>query len=397
MKTANVRCVAMLLAGGAGSRLGLLTDRDAKPAIPFGGKYRLIDFPLSSCMHSGIDTVGVLTQFRPLSLNAYIGNGQPWDLDRLQGGCTILPPYLDREGGGFYLGTADAISKNLDYLDSKSPTHVLILSGDHVYRMDYEQMIDYHLERGASATVAAVQVDPAEASRYGILTTDREGRVTEFAEKPEKPKGNLASMGIYVFDYPLLRRLLVEDSADQTSDHDFGKNILPGMLRRGERLFAWRFDGYFRDVGTPEAYFAANMDLLASPPPLDPWDGARRIFSRGEASVPHRIGPAAQVRDCLITEGCMIEGEVEKAVLSARVRVCHGGRVNRAVIMEDCVIGEEASVENCILDRGVVVGRGCRVGSLSGPLTVIGKGSRLTDHTTVEAGDKIPATEEEEH
>lgn len=392
MKPTKKSCVAMLLAGGQGSRLGLLTAHNAKPAIPFGGKYRVIDFPLSNCMNSGIDTVGVLTQFRPLTLNAYIGNGQPWDLDRMRGGVTILPPYLDGEGASFYRGTADAIYRNIPFLDQYQPDRVLILSGDHVYRMDYAALIGFHRDHHADCTVASIEVPMDEASRYGILDASEEGRVTDFIEKPANPPSNLASMGIYVFDYAALRQMLIEDAEREDSEHDFGKNILPTMLKERRRLYTWRFDGYFRDVGTPEAYFEANLDLVKSIPPLNLFDYHRRICSRTIPAPPHRIGAGGQVKSSLITEGCEIEGMVERGILSANVKVAHGAQVRDAVIMEGTVIGEGAMVENCIVDSGVVIGAGCVVGtprSLGAPLTVIAQDVRLPANTIVKSTPHI--------
>ncbi len=392
MKQSKKACVAMLLAGGQGSRLGVLTAHNAKPAIPFGGKYRVIDFPLSNCMNSGIDTVGVLTQYRPLTLNAYIGNGQPWDLDRMRGGVTILPPYLDGENADWYCGTADAIYQNLAFLDRYDPDEVLILSGDHVYLMDYAEMLAFHRSVKADCTVASIEVPFEDASRYGILQANEDGRIVNFVEKPKNPPCNTASMGIYVFDYQILKRELIRDAADRSSDGDFGKNILPFMLQNGAKLYTYRFGGYFRDVGTPESYFEANMDLVAERPLLNLQDSRRRICSRTTPSPPHRIGMHGQVRDSVVTEGCLIDGTVERGVLSSRVSIGKGAVVRDAVLMEGVTVGECAHVENCIIDSGVEIGAGCFIGkprAEGARLTMIGASVKIPKGTRIEDGTVI--------
>lgn len=399
MREQKKRCVAMLLAGGQGTRLGILTAQHAKPAIPFGGKHRVIDFPLSNCMHSGIDTVGVLTQFRPLTLNAYIGNGQPWDLDRLNGGVTLLPPYLGGGEDDWYRGTADAICRNIAFLDQYDPTYVLILSGDHVYRMDYSEMLAFHCARNADCTVAFVSVPIGEAGRYGILTAEEDGRVISFVEKPKNPSSNLASMGIYLFRYDVLRRLLLQDAAREGSSHDFGKDILPGMVEAEGRLYAWRFAGYFRDIGTPEAYFDANMDLVSDEPPFDLRDRQFRICSRTVSAPPHRIGAHAQVRSAIVTEGCVVDGYLERAVLSANVRIEKGAIVRNAVIMDGTRIMEGARVENCIIDREVTIEKGCVIGgerTCREGLTVIGQGVRVKAGACIRSGSTVSVPTEAE-
>lgn len=369
-------CVAMILAGGVGSRLAPLTHHLAKPAVPFGGKYRIIDFTLSNCAHSGIDTVGVLTQYQPLVLSDYIGSGDAWDLDLPESGVHILPPYQARRGGAWYRGTANAVWQNRTFLSRYNPHLVLILSGDHIYRMDYAALLDFHRSHGADCTVCAVEVAPREASRFGILSTDRTGRVTDFVEKPAHPNGNLASMGVYVFDPAYLFQVLSTDDADATSQKDFGKNILPGILRSGGRLFAYRFAGYWRDVGTLESLWQANMDLLGEAPAFNLFDGENRVLSRPVPGAPQFVSAGAVVRRSILTTGCRVAGRVERSVLSPDVVVEEGAVVRDSVLMRGVRVAADARVEYAILDEGVRVERGEVCGSpreTGGTLTTVGR------------------------
>ncbi|HWR38369.1 MAG TPA: glucose-1-phosphate adenylyltransferase [Patescibacteria group bacterium] len=356
------QCVAMLLAGGQGTRLGLLTKRVAKPAVPFGGKYRIIDFPLSNCFNSGIDTVGVLTQYQPLVLHSYIGIGSAWDLDRRDGGVYVLPPYVREKGGEWYKGTADAIYQNINFINMYNPDYVLILSGDHIYQMDYSMMIDYHAAQKAEATIAVIEVPWEEASRFGIMNTAANNRIEEFEEKPKNPRSNLASMGIYVFNWPLLRKYLEEDAADADSDNDFGKNIIPKMLDADQRMYAYRFRGYWKDVGTVESYWEANMDLLADRPELDLYDSAWKIYSVSPAQPPQYVGPEAQIACSMISEGCQIFGQVENSVLFPGVYVGPGARIKDSIIMPSARIESEAMITRAIIGRKTVVESGTGIG-----------------------------------
>ncbi len=337
-------CVAMLLAGGQGSRLGALTRRNAKPAVAFGGKYRIIDFALSNCINSGIDTVGVLTQYKPLRLNAYLGNGEAWDLDKANGGMHVLQPYATENGGRWYNGTADAIYRNMDFIDQYDPEYVLILSADQLYKMDYDKMLDFHKEHDAALTVSCIQVPLEDAKRFGIMTCDDEQRIVKFTEKPAEPDSTLASMGIYIFNWPVLRDALVKDHADAASEKDFGKNIIPMLLGDGQRLFAYVFDGYWQDVGTIDSYFNANMDLLKDNPPFDIFEDNLRIFSNSNISGPHFLGPDSKVTGSLVCNGSKVLGTVTHSILS-----------------NDCVVEEGAVVEDAILLPGAVVEKNARV------------------------------------
>ena len=369
-------CAALLLAGGAGSRLAPLTHSLAKPAVPFGGKYRIVDFTLSNCAHAGIDTVGVLTQYQPLVLNDYIGRGDAWDLDVPGGGISILPPYQARRGGAWYRGTANAVWQNRGFIERCDPRLVLILSGDHVYRMDYTALLDFHLSHGADCTVAAVEVEPREASRFGILATDRAGRVTDFAEKPAHPASHLASMGIYVFNPEYLWRMLAADDADATSQKDFGKNVLPAILRSGGRLFAYRFTGYWRDVGTLESLWQANMDLLGEAPAFDLFCGEARVLTRPAAGAPQFLDAGAAVRQSIFSAGCRVAGRVERSVLSPGVVVEAGAVVRDAVLFPGVCVGANARVEYAILDEGVTIPPGVVCGTpreAGGTLTTVGR------------------------
>ena len=384
-------CIAMLLAGGQGSRLYALTQKLAKPAVPFGGKYRIIDFPLSNCVNSGIDTVGILTQYQPLVLNEYIGNGPPWDLDRLYGGVHVLPPYQKSGGSDWYKGTANAIYQNINFIDRYDPEYVLILSGDHIYKMDYSRMLAYHKEQKADCTIAVLEVPWAEASRFGIMTANAEGVITKFEEKPKEPKSNLASMGIYIFSWKKLREYLERDEATPDSDNDFGKNIIPAMLGEGQRMCAYPFEGYWKDVGTIDSLWEANMDLLNPNVPLDVWDESWKIYSRTAAQPPHHITSQAHVENSMITEGCEVEGEVDFSVLFSNVKVHPGAVVRDSIVMPGCVIEEGAQVHYAILAENVVVKKGAIVGARPEHMEDLDKWgvAVVGDGVTVGAGAKV--------
>lgn len=357
-----MRTLAMILAGGRGSRLSVLANKRAKPAVPFAGKYRIIDFPLSNCVNSGIYTVGVVTQYRPRSLQDHIRNGAPWDLDRLNGGVWMLQPYQGRLDSDWYEGTADAIYQNLDFVRNARADYVLILSGDHVYKMDYSILISFHQEKRADVTVATLKVTPEEASRFGIVQTDANYRVINFEEKPKQPKGTLASMGIYVFNYDTLVKVLHEDAKNPNSTRDFGKDIFPKMVTENYRVFAFPYADYWVDVGTIQSYWEAHMDLLADTPPIDLLDREWVIHTRSEERPPVNIRTGATVNHSLITDGCVVEGSVEYSVLSPGVRVKRGAVVRYSIVMTDAVIEPGAMVDRCIIDKNVVVGRGACVG-----------------------------------
>lgn len=356
------KIVAMLLAGGQGSRLGELTKSMAKPAVPFGGKYRIIDFPLSNCVNSDIDTVGVLTQYEPLALNAYLGNGQAWDLDRNNGGVFVLPPYVSLSSGSWYSGTANAIYQNIPFIDQYDPEYVLILSGDHIYKMDYSEMLRRHVEKKADATIAVLTVPIEEAHRFGIMNTDSDGRIIEFEEKPKQPKSTKASMGIYIFSYPVLKQYLIADARNEKSENDFGKNIIPSMIADGKRMFAWDFAGYWRDVGTIGSLWEANMDLLGENPPFDLYDKEWRIYSRSPIMPPHYVSGLAEVDDSLVTEGCVVSGRVRHSVLFAGVRVEEGAYVEDSIIMPGSVIGSGAIVKKAIVGENAIIGENATIG-----------------------------------
>lgn len=355
-------CIAMLLAGGQGSRLYALTKNLAKPAVPFGGKYRIIDFPLSNCINSGIDTVGVLTQYQPLVLNDYIGNGQPWDLDTMYGGVHVLPPYQRSKGGDWYKGTANAIYQNLNFIERYNPEYVAILSGDHIYKMDYSDMLAYHKQKKADCTIAVYEVPMEDASRYGIMNCHEDGTIYEFDEKPKVPKSNKASMGIYMFSWDKLKSYLEADEADPNSSNDFGKNVLPAMLAAGEKMMAWKFDGYWKDVGTIDSLWEANMDLLDPKVPLDLSDPTWRVYTRNPVMPPHYVGKHAQCQNSLVSEGCVIEGTLEFAVLFAGVTVEKGARVTDSIIMPGARICKDAVVQYAIVAEDAVIGPGAVVG-----------------------------------
>ena len=354
--------IAMLLAGGQGSRLYALTRNLAKPAVPFGGKYRIIDFPLSNCVNSGIDTVGVLTQYQPLVLNDYLGNGEPWDLDRSNGGVHVLPPYQKSSGSDWYRGTANAIYQNINFIDRYQPEYVAILSGDHIYKMDYSKMLRVHKEKGADCTIAVLDVPLEEASRFGIMSADEEGTIYDFEEKPKEPKSTLASMGVYIFSWECLRRYLAEDEADPKSSNDFGKNIIPKMLAAGQKMVAYPFDGYWKDVGTIDSLWEANMDLLNPNVPLVLGDADWKIYSRNPVMTPHFVHPGATVQNSMITEGCEVAGVIDFSVLFAGVTVQQGAIVRDSIVMPGAVIEEGAVVEYAIIGENAVIGKGARVG-----------------------------------
>lgn len=374
-------CIAMLLAGGQGSRLYDLTRQTAKPAVSYGGKYRIIDFPLSNCINSGIDTVGVLTQYQPLALNEYIGNGSPWDLDRMRGGLAVLPPYQGGHGADWYKGTANAIYQNLRFIRQYDPDYVLILSGDHIYRMDYSRMLEQHKATGAACTVATITVPMAEASRFGICNTRPDGSIYEFEEKPKKPKSDKASMGIYIFSTPKLIEYLEIDEADEDSANDFGKNVIPNLLANGEKLYSYAFEGYWKDVGTIASLWESNMDLLGDHPALNLSDRNFRILSRNSARPPQFIGADARVSNSRISEGCRIYGTVINSVLSGGVVVEPGAVVTDSVIMEDTVVRRGARVYTAIVDAEADIGAGAVVGK---------EGAGKEDIAVVAKGTYVP-------
>ena len=382
-------CVAMLLAGGQGSRLGILTKNVAKPAVPFGGKYRIIDFPLSNCTNSGIDTVGVLTQYQPLELNSYIGNGAPWDLDISNGGVFVLPPYQTVRGSEWYKGTANAIYQNMSFIEQYNPDYVLILSGDHIYKMDYNAMLNDHIRNDADATIAVRPVPWEEASRFGIMNTDNENRIIEFEEKPKNPKSNKASMGVYIFTWEKLRKYLIDDEANKKSSNDFGKNIIPNMLNDQQRMFAFNFEGYWKDVGTIESLWEANMDLLSSPPPINLHDKSWRIYARNSGMPPHYVAKGASVIDSLVTEGSEIYGTVNHSIIFAGVTIEEGANVQDSVIMPGSVIHRGAIVRRTIVAENAVIGAGAIVGEETGNIAVVGHDVSLPAGVSVAAGVQV--------
>ena len=350
--------VAMLLAGGQGSRLGVLTKKIAKPAVPFGGKYRIIDFPLSNCANSGIEAVGVLTQYQPLVLNEYIGNGQPWELDGMNSGVTCLSPYESKKGSEWYSGTANAIYQNISYIDRYNPEYVVVLSGDHIYKMDYADMIKFHKEHDAACTIAVIDVSLEEASRFGILNTSEDGSIYEFEEKPAHPKSTNASMGIYVFSWKELRKYLIEDAENENSSNDFGKDVLPAMLNAGERMFAYPFEGYWKDVGTVESLWDANMDLLDPNLKLD----LRDIYSKNPMFPPHYVSETATIKNSNISDGCIVEGEVENSILFPGVKIEKGAKVDYSIIMPNTVVKANADIKYSIVSENTVIGCNAVIG-----------------------------------
>lgn len=385
-------CIAMLLAGGQGSRLYTLTENTAKPAVPFGGKYRIIDFTLSNCVNSRIDTVGVLTQYQPLVLNEYIGNGQPWDLDRSNGGVMVLPPYQGSKKADWYRGTANAIYQNINFIERYDPDYVLVLSGDHIYKMDYSKMLDFHKEKGADCTIAVIDVPIEEASRFGIMNADENDKIFEFEEKPKNPKSTKASMGIYIFDCKKLIKYLKEDEANKESSNDFGKNVIPAMLNAGEKMYAYPFKGYWKDVGTIQSLWEANMDILGRDPELDLFDKSWRIFSRTNANPPQFIGDGASVENSVISEGCEIYGHVENSILFEGVKVAAGASIHDSIIMDGVVIEADASVEYSIIDSNATVEAGAKLGQVredAKGITLIGNGVSIKKEYNIPVGDMV--------
>lgn len=356
------RVVAMLLAGGQGSRLKTLTKDIAKPAVPFGGKYRIIDFPLSNAANSGISDIAVLTQYKPALLNTHIGIGSIWDYDRNFGGLRMLQPFTSEDGGRWYTGTANAIYENLDFLEGLDPEYVLILSADHIYKMNYNDLLDAHIEKGADVTISVIEVPWEEASRFGIVNVDEDMKIVEFDEKPENPKNNMASMGIYIFNWEKLRRYLKEDVEDPLSHHDFGKDILPKMLKDGNKLYAWNYKGYWKDVGTVRSYWQANMDLLDDEDYLDMYDKGWRIYTRSRNLPAQFISDKAVINNSLVNEGCKVKGEINNSIIFSEVMVEEGAEINNSVIMSGCVIGKNAKINNAVIVEGINVGEGEKVG-----------------------------------
>ena len=384
-------CVAMLLAGGQGSRLYALTTNIAKPAVAFGAKYRIIDFPLSNCINSGIDTVGVLTQYQPLILNEYIGNGQPWDLDRTFGGVHILSPYQAKARSSWYEGTANAIYQNMHFMKMYDPEYVLILSGDHIYKMDYAAMLKAHKETGADCTIAAINVPLSEASRFGILNTNPDGSIYQFEEKPKVPKSTLASMGIYIFTAKKLFAYLEADEANPNSSKDFGKDVLPAMLNAGEKMYSYRFEGYWKDVGTISSLWEANMDLLGDSPEFDVSDKSWKIHSRTPLAPPECIGESGVVKNSMIALGCEIDGTVENSILGSNVVVEKSAVVKDAVVLANSVIKAGAVVSYSIIDENVTVGKNAEIGvakDASAEIVVLGRGITVADGVKVSEGQK---------
>lgn len=382
-------CVAMILAGGQGSRLGALTKYVAKPAVQFGGKYRIIDFPLSNCAHSGIDTVGVLTQYQPLELNTYIGNGSPWDLDRNHGGVYVLPPYQSAKAGEWYKGTANAIFQNLSFLERFNPKNVLILSGDHIYKMHYANMLKTHKKSGAAITIAVMPVPWEEASRFGIMNVDDDGIITEFEEKPKNPKSNLASMGIYIFDYKILKKYLIEDENNPNSSNDFGKNIIPAMLKNNEKMVSWKFDDYWKDVGTIYSLWEANMDILKTPPLFELSDRLWNIYSKNVPLAPHYIGKNAIINNCSITEGCVINGEVENSIISRGVIIEDGAKVIDSVIMSGVKIEKNAIIKKAIVGEDAIIEENAHIGTTTDENNKFSSDYCTNDVVLIEGGAKV--------
>ena len=393
--TTKKEMVAMLLAGGQGNRLYVLTNQRAKPAVPFGGKYRIIDFPLSNCTNSGIDTVGVLTQYRPLELNSYIGNGQPWDLDRMNGGVYILPPYTG-SSASWYKGTANAIYQNMNFIEQYDPEYVLILSGDHIYKMDYDKMLDFHKEKKADATIAVMDVPIDQASSFGIMNTNDDWSIYEFEEKPKEPKSTKASMGIYIFNWDKLRKYLIEDEAKgENTSNDFGKNIIPAMLEEKQKLFAYPFEGYWKDVGTIDSLWEANMDLLNPTIALNMWDPLWRIYSRHNVTTPHYISRDAKIENSMVTEGCYVNGKLNYSILFSDVEVDDGAELEYAVVMRNTKVGKGAKVsyaivaDDAIIEDGAVVGAAPESYDGKWGIAVVGQGAVVKAGQVVKPGEMI--------
>ncbi len=396
------KIVCMLLAGGQGSRLGVLTSSMAKPAVPFGGKYRIIDFPLSNCVNSDIDTVGVLTQYRPLALNAYLGTGQHWDLDRTNGGVFVLPPYMTEHDGRWYSGTANAIWQNRSFVDQYDPDYVLILSGDHIYKMDYTKMLKFHTANAAAATIAVLKVPMEEAHRFGIMNTDENGTIVSFEEKPKIPKSNNASMGIYIFNWKLLREYMERDDADPSSENDFGKNIIPAMLHAGEKMVAYPFEGYWKDVGTIQSLWEANMDLLGEKPVLDLSDPSWRIYTRNPVMPPHYTDKEAEVLNSLVTEGCVVRGKVLHSVLFCGAHVEADTDISDSIVMPNAEIRKGCTVRKAIIGENAVIGENAHIGvppkegetvdnKLTGDIVLIGNDVAIPAGTLIPSGAVVTA------
>ena len=374
--------IAMILAGGQGSRLKMLTKSTAKPAIPFGGKYRIIDFTLSNCSNSGIDTVGVLTQYQPLILNSHIGIGIPWDLDRNNGGVTLLPPYMHESGGNWYKGTANAIHQNTNFIDSYDPEYVLILSGDHIYKMDYSKMLDFHKEKCADATIAVIEVPLEEAPRFGIMNTTTDNKIYEFEEKPQNPKNNMASMGVYIFNWKFLKNFLKDDENNRQSNNDFGKNIIPAMLKNEKNLYAYPFKGYWKDVGTIKSLWEANMDLIDDNNELNIHDETWKIYSINPTNPAQYIGPKAKVTNSLVVEGCIVLGEVSNSVLFQGVTVGKNSKVSNSVIMPNTKIADNVIIDKAIIGNNVIIRRNSLIG-VSDDITLIAEGTEIKSNSVI--------------
>ena len=387
--------VAMLLAGGQGSRLYALTQNLAKPAVPFGGKYRIIDFPISNCVNSGIDTVGVLTQYQPVELNNYIGNGQPWDLDRVYGGIHVLPPYQKASGSDWFKGTANAIYQHIAFIEKYDPQYVIILSGDQICKQDYNDFLQFHKAKGAEFSVAVMEVPWDEASRFGLMVTDENDKITEFQEKPKNPKSNLASMGIYIFNWDILKKYLIEDEADPNSENDFGNNIIPNLLRDQREMYAYRFEGYWKDVGTISSLWEANMEVLdPENSGIDLFDDNWKIYSRHMGHTGHRIAPTAVVEDSMVTDGCYVKGTVKHSILYAGVTVEEGAVVEDAVVMGNTTIEKGAVVRHCIIGENVWIGENAMVGEHPegegvGDVAHVGPGLKIGANAVVTGAAKV--------
>ena len=367
------QCIAMLLAGGQGSRLGKLTTNIAKPAVSFGGKYRIIDFGLSNCLSSGIDTVGILVQYKPLILNRYVGTGESWDMAVQDGGVHILPPYAGETGGEWYEGTADAIYHNIDFIDMYEPENVLILSGDHIYKMDYNLMLTEHIDKNADLTVSVIEVPWDEASRFGIMSTDDEGRIVKFSEKPKKPDSNLASMGIYIFKWKVLRKALLDDHEDAKSSHDFGKDVIPNMLADKKKLFVYRFNGYWRDVGTVKSYYDSQMDLMDDMEHINVFTKDQKVYSNSNFYPPQFIGPKANISDSLICNGCTVYGTVTHSILGSGAVVGDGTVIEDSIVLPNATIGRNCKIKNAIINEGVVTEDNAEIGEADGDVIVFGR------------------------
>ena len=386
-------CVAMLLAGGQGTRLGALTRKVAKPAVPFGGKYRIIDFTLSNTINSDIDTIGVLTQYQPFDLNQYIGNGQPWDLDRLEGGAFVLPPYQKAKSGEWYKGTANAIYQNIDFVDRYNADYVLILSGDHIYKMDYNKMLQYHIAKGADCTIAVQNVPIEEASRFGIMNTDSDDKIFEFEEKPKQPKSTKASMGIYIFTWAKLKKYLIEDELNKNSHNDFGKNIIPNMLNAGEQMYTYDFKGYWKDVGTISSLWEANMDILDSQSGINLSDSDWKIYARNTAEPPHFVGTGAKISNSVVSEGCVVRGQVTNSIISRGSTIEKGAVIVDSIVMPNAVIKAGANINHAIIGWDATIEENAKVGeyqekAVAGEwqIAVVGPNVIVKSGSTIQAG-----------